>query len=75
MHKTKRKIPKPFLKKARERYQNFTKEEKEKGYQYYLEHKKRLPDYRRNCYQHIKNNYWGFFKYRRAISLVSMINP
>ena len=33
---------------CRERYQNFTEEEKEKRYRYYLEHKKRLPDYKRN---------------------------
>ena len=37
-------------KKARERYQNFTEEEKEKSHQYYLERKKKLPDYRRNYY-------------------------
>ena len=33
---------------SRESYQNFTEEEKEKGYQYYLGRKKRLPDYRRH---------------------------
>ena len=37
-------------KKARERYQNFTEEEKAKRPQYYLERKKKLPDYRRNYY-------------------------
>ena len=36
--------------KAGERYANFTEEEKEKRHQYYLERKKKLPDYRRNCY-------------------------
>ena len=35
-------------KKARERYQSFTEEEKEKRPQYYLQRKKKLPDYRRN---------------------------
>ena len=34
--------------KVRERYQNFTKEVKEKRHQYYQEHKKKLPHYRRN---------------------------
>ena len=37
-------------KKAQERYQNFTEEEKENRHQYYLERKKKLPDYRRNYY-------------------------
>ena len=31
-----------------ERYQNFTKDVKEKRHQYYLEHEKELPHYRRN---------------------------
>ena len=34
--------------KVRERYQNFTKEVKEKRDQYYQEHEKELPHYRRN---------------------------
>ena len=37
------------LRKAQERYQNFTREKKKRG-QYYQEHKKKLPDYRRNYY-------------------------
>ena len=49
MHKKKKKS-KSFQKQARERYQNFTEEEKEKGYQHYLECKKTLPYYRRNYY-------------------------
>ena len=36
-------------KKARERYHNFTEEEKER-HQYYQECKKKLPEYRRNYY-------------------------
>ena len=43
-------------KKTRERYQNFTDEEKEKKkHQYYLESKKKLPDYRREYYLTHKN--------------------
>ena len=37
-------------KKARERSQTFSKDKKEKGDHYYLERKKKLPDYRRNYY-------------------------
>ena len=37
-------------KEARDRYQNPSDEEKEKRYQYYLERKQKLPDYRGNCY-------------------------
>ena len=35
---------------AQERYQNFTEEEKEKRLLYYLEHKKKLTDYKANYY-------------------------
>ena len=38
------------IKKARERYQNFTEEEKEKRRQYYQERKQKLPEYRSNYY-------------------------
>ena len=42
-------------KKTQERYQNFTEKEKEKRRQYYPEHKKKLPEYRRNhCLTHKK---------------------
>ena len=36
--------------KAREKYQNFTEEEKGKRCQYYQEHKQKLLEYRRNYY-------------------------
>ena len=35
---------------TRERYQNFTEEEKEKSRQCYQESKQKLPEYRRNYY-------------------------
>ena len=39
-----------LIKTTRERYQNFTEEEKEKRHQYYQKHKQKLPEYRRNYY-------------------------
>ena len=60
-------------KKTWERYQNFTAVEKEKR-QYYLECKKKLPDYR-NYNSTQKSNYCIFFKDPRTIRLVSRLNP
>ena len=42
---------------AREKYQNFTEEEKEKRCQYYQERNQKLPEYRRNYYLTHKNTY------------------
>ena len=60
-------------KEARERCQNLSGKEKEKRHQYYLERKKKLPDYIRNYY--LTQKIWSFLKDPRTIRLVSRICP
>ena len=56
---------------AQERCQNFTKEEKEKRFHYYKEHKKKVPEYRRSYDLTQRSNYLVFFKDPKTIRFAS----